>query len=101
MRINIIYDSSAGTAPAGFEGAVQAAAQELDNLITNSITVNIQVGWGENNGSPLNGNISTGGPSGGTDLSYAQLKADLIAKSCVWTAREGGREVALLGAQPG
>ena len=47
MQINLIYDFSTSSAPAGFFSAMAAAAEYLDNLITNNITVNIQVGWGE------------------------------------------------------
>jgi hypothetical protein len=41
MQINLIYDSSVNAAPMGFKAAIAAAAQFLDNLITNPITVNI------------------------------------------------------------
>ena len=80
MQINLIYDSSTSSAPAGFFTAMAAAAQYLDNLITNNITVNIQVGWGEAAGQSLGGALGEGG-SYGTLLSYTQLKADLLAQS--------------------
>ncbi len=80
MQINLIYDSSTSSAPAGFFTAMAAAAQYLDNLITNNITVNIQVGWGEAGGQSLGGALGEGG-SYGTLLSYTQLKADLLAQS--------------------
>jgi hypothetical protein len=40
---------------AAFRTAMAAAVQFLDNLITNSITVNIEVGYGEDNGQQLGG----------------------------------------------
>lgn len=45
MQIDLTYDASANSAPAAFKAAMAAAAQFVDNLITNPITVNIQVGW--------------------------------------------------------
>ncbi len=80
MQINLIYDSSTANAPIGFVAAMNYAAQYLDNLITNNITVNIQVGWGEVGGTPLGGAAGEGGPNGDM-FSYAQLKADLLAHS--------------------
>ncbi len=80
MQINLIYDSSTSSAPAGFFTAMAAAAQYLDNLITNNVTVNIQVGWGEAGGQSLGGALGEGGLYG-TLLSYTQLKADLLAQS--------------------
>ena len=64
MQINLIYDSSTSSAPAGFFSAMAAAAQYLDNLITNNITVNIQVGWGEAGGQSLGGALGDGGSYG-------------------------------------
>jgi Ca2+-binding RTX toxin-like protein len=79
MDLNIVYDASVGAAPSGFTTAVAAAARELDGLITNPITVTIDVGYGEDGGQPLSGDESEGGPTDGTDLTYAQLRADLAA----------------------
>jgi hypothetical protein len=54
LVINVNYDSSvtdlASTDPttfAAFEGAVQTAVQYYESIITNPITVTINVGWGE------------------------------------------------------
>jgi hypothetical protein len=81
MQINLIYDSSTAGAPAAFFTAMNYCAQYLDNLITNNITVNIQVGWGEAAGQALPaGDLGEGGSEGIT-ISYAQLKADLLAQS--------------------
>ena len=76
MQLNLIYDSSVDGAPSGFKVAMAAAAQFLDTLITNPITVNIQVGFGEDDGTLLTGNESTGGPSpgpGATGISHSPL----------------------------
>jgi hypothetical protein len=76
MQFNFIYDPSVANAPSGFEPALNAAAQVLDHLITNNITVNIEVGWGEMppSDTPLTGDASEGGPSStGPLLNYNQV----------------------------
>ena len=88
MQINLIDDSSVSAAPVGFTAAVAAAAQFLDNLITSPITVNILVGWGEDdNGTyPISGNTaSLGGALAGIGLNYSQLSGDLIANASTAT----------------
>jgi len=78
MKIDFVYDASVANAPDGFTTALAAAASYLDSLITNPITITIQVGWGENNGSPIPaGNLATGGPVSGAGLSYSALKSQL------------------------
>lgn len=63
--INLIYDSSVNAASAAFKTALAFAAQFLDTLITNAITLNIQVGFGEDNGQPLgSSDLGGGGPNG-------------------------------------
>jgi len=53
MQINITYDSSVDNAPAAFKTDVQYAVDFLDAAFSNSVTLNIDVGWGETNGSVL------------------------------------------------
>src|SRR5579863_1324592 len=83
MNINLIWDASVSSAPdpSEFEAAVTDAANVLDGLLTDPITANILVGWGEDdNGTySVTGGEAVGGPLGGVDLTYAQLKADLAA----------------------
>lgn len=83
MQINFIYDSSVASAPAGFKAALADAASYLDSLITNNITVNIEVGWGEDDGAAITpDSLSTGGPQqGGIGMTYTQLKAALTANA--------------------
>ena len=45
MQINLIYDSTTSYAPVAFTAALNYAAQELDTLITDNITVSIDVSW--------------------------------------------------------
>src|ERR1700760_3566776 len=78
MQIDFVYDASVANAPAGLTTGLAAAAAYLDALITDPITVTIQVGWGENNGSAIPaGELATGGPTSGIGLSYSALEAQL------------------------
>ena len=81
MKINLVYDPSVANAPTGFKGALQAAANVLDSALAGSdITVTVDVGWGELNGSPISGGIlGEAEPASGQWLSYNQLVADLRA----------------------
>ena len=81
MQINFVYNSSVDLAPTGFKVALTAAAQYLDGLIANVITVTVQVGWGEDNGAPITGDIATGGPAAGIFDPYDLLKSNLIANA--------------------
>ncbi len=78
MKINLVWDPSAAGAPTGFQTAVSAAADYLDNLIANPITVNIKVGYGEDNGQSIGNALASGGPFiYGQGLTYAQIRAEL------------------------
>ena len=44
LGINVIYNSSVNSAPAGFTTAIQEAVQYLESVIITPITVNINVG---------------------------------------------------------
>jgi hypothetical protein len=82
MQLNFVYDASVANAPAGFLSAMNYVATDLDNLITNNITVTIQVGWGEDIGTPITTDLSTGGPQqAGIEMPYAQLRAALTVNA--------------------
>lgn len=51
--INLIWDSSVTSAPAGWVGAIEDAANYFDALITSPITVNIEIGYGETDGTTI------------------------------------------------
>jgi hypothetical protein len=51
--ININWDSSVSSAPAAFKTVVNEVVQYYESLFNNPITVNIDVGYGEVNGSSL------------------------------------------------
>jgi Putative Ig domain len=53
LVINVSYDSSVSSAPAGFKTAVAAAVSALESEFTNNVTLNIKVGWGEVNGQAI------------------------------------------------
>lgn len=55
FSINVTYDSSVTSAgnAAAIEGAVAAAVQFYETVFTNPMTLNIDVGFGEINGSPI------------------------------------------------
>ena len=84
MQLNYIYDQAVSSLPAGFVSALNYVATYLDSLITNNITVTIEVGYGEitqdGTTTPLPDD-DEGGPDYGTFLSYATLKADLAANA--------------------
>jgi hypothetical protein len=83
MQINLIYDSSVNAAPAAFKTALTASASFLDELIVNPITVNIQVGYGEddNGAFPFGGALSLGGAFYQSAVNYSTLKSDLAANA--------------------
>jgi hypothetical protein len=77
MQINLVYDRSVNNAPPEFITALNAAAEYLDGLILNPITVNVEVGYGEDAGQPLNADeLGEGGPRF-TTLAYSQITPDL------------------------
>jgi hypothetical protein len=53
MQINVTFDASVNSAPAGFKTAVNYAVGILDAAFTNNVTVNVKIGWGEVGGRPL------------------------------------------------
>ncbi len=90
MNINLIFDTGGtnASAPAGFKTAMQAAAQLLDGLLTDNITVNINVGYGEYNGTPLTGTVSEGGIQSGPGIHYADLLSALKTHATTKTAQQ-------------
>lgn len=94
MQINLTYDydydPSTRPPPANFQASVAAAAQYLDTLITNPITINISVFYGE--GTPITKGGSHGNPSDypnsqpgdasyGTIITYSELRSALSSSA--------------------
>jgi hypothetical protein len=56
MQINVIYDPSVASAPAGFQTGIMDAVNYLEKVFTNPISVTIDVGYGEVDGFQLASN---------------------------------------------
>ena len=77
--VNITWDSSVSSAPAGFTAGVQAAVQYLESQFSDPVTINIAVGYGEVNGSAM-GSGALGESSFWLDnFSYSQLTSALAS----------------------
>jgi hypothetical protein len=79
VNINIQFDSSAQSAPAGYQQAVLAAASLFDALLTDNITINIQVGFGQFPGPLPDQSSALGGPWNGDLNSYSKIRNLLIS----------------------
>ncbi len=80
LQINIVYDSSANSAPAAFKTAVAYVVNLLDAAFTNNVTLNIHVGWGEVNGSPITSNdLGESEEAEAPRYDYATIRDALIA----------------------
>ena len=81
--IEISYDSSVSTAPAGFQSTVGAAVAFFESHITTPMTITINVGFGETtlDGTTtwLASNVLGASTSTGIDVSYGRLRAALKA----------------------
>ncbi|MGH6987792.1 MAG: NF038122 family metalloprotease [Caulobacteraceae bacterium] len=79
MQINLVFDPSAASAPAGYEAAAEDAAAFYDQLFTNPITVTIDVGWGEVNGKRISDpeNLAES-VTNGDIFSYSQVRSALL-----------------------
>lgn len=93
MDINLEWDADAVAAPQSFRDSVQAAADVLDAALSDPITVNVAVGYGEYGlGTPqyqaLNGNYSLGGIQSAIAVSYPALLAALGAHETSSTQAE-------------
>jgi hypothetical protein len=81
LKLVLAYESSALAAPQSFRDGMQAAANILDSLILNNITVTIRVGYGDWNNNQDTG-ITTGAEGGdlnGLNVSYTNLRAALAS----------------------
>ena len=74
MQINLVYDSSTTLAPAGFFTAMQFAAEQLDTLLSDNITVSIDIGW-DSSGQVL----GEAGPENMVSYDYSTVVAALRA----------------------
>jgi Ca2+-binding RTX toxin-like protein len=80
LQINLIYDNSVYSAPAGFKAAVQAAVQFFETMFTSNVTINIGVGWGEVGGHALDTDaLAESQANYVTGLSYQDIRSALAA----------------------
>jgi hypothetical protein len=76
LVINVTYDSSVNSAPAGFKTAVQAAVAFFEQTFTNNVTLNITFGW-----AALSGNALAENSFYYNTYTYAQMKSLLTASA--------------------
>lgn len=82
MNINLSFDTRAAAAPASFRGAIQAAANLLNTIFIDNITVTIGIGYGEY---PATGALETNGGASASAvfhaLPYSQVRSWLSANA--------------------
>ncbi len=78
MDIQLVFDTSTSAAPSGFASAVEYAASQLDSLITNNVTLSIDVSWSSSG--TLLGEAQSNFSSAGL-YSYAAVVAALRANA--------------------
>jgi hypothetical protein len=90
MDINLIPDSSVGSAPAGFTAAIQEAANIFDAAFPGDYTLNITYGWGtfdnkadDDLNGPSSGAFSYGGGDTYTGVKYSTAKSWLGSDAAV------------------
>jgi hypothetical protein len=81
MNINLTFDQAANMLPAGFVASINAVVQFYDTHYDNPITVNIDVGYGEIDGSPLQPGALGESETFLNEYSYSALRSALIANA--------------------
>src|SRR5436190_15996517 len=79
MFVNLSFDSSVNSAPAGFVSTVNAVAQFFQNAFSDNVTINLSVGFGEVAGqtvTALGESITQLG-----SYSYSAIKSALVGDS--------------------
>ena len=82
MDIDLVYGSGTSLAPSGFFSAMQFAAQQLDALVANNITITIDISW-DTTGQVL----GEAGPENMQNYSYNQVVDALEAHAFSPAAR--------------
>src|SRR5208283_4562099 len=72
MILNVSFDQSVGSLPAGLIAAVNYVVNYFDALFTNNVTVNIDLGYGEIDGQPLEPNAAGESQANLVSISYQQ-----------------------------
>ncbi len=84
--IDVTWDASVASAPAGFETGVMAAVQYLESQFANPVTINIDVGYGEIDGTSLSSDDLGESYYYLNSLSYSSLVGALKANATSATA---------------
>lgn len=95
LVIDLDWDSSVASAPAGFTTDMIAAAKFLESEITNAVTINLDVGYGEVDGSSLSSAALGESETNIESVSYSSLVAALTA-----TASTDATDASLLASLP-
>jgi len=77
LTFDITWDSSVASAPAGYQGAVEAAFQFYADAFSNSTTLYFDVGYGESGGTVVGSDQIGADEAATVDISYASLVAAL------------------------
>jgi hypothetical protein len=80
LTINVDYDASVASAPAAFKTTVAAAVAYLESQFSTPITITIDVGYGEIDGSSLGTDLGRS-ESNGIDVGYQALRSALLARA--------------------
>jgi hypothetical protein len=78
MNLNVSFDQSVSSLPAGFVNAVDYVVNLYDQLFTNNVTVNIDVGYGEIDGMAIPAGDLSESDSNLFAFSYSQLRNRLL-----------------------
>lgn len=95
MKLDLVYEPDCANAPSGFKSSITYAAQMLNRLITNPITVTIQVGWNDVNSWPIGtravGESQMLGDQYNPSIAAGELQAngDSVARQVVADAPKG------------
>jgi 20S proteasome alpha/beta subunit len=108
--LNVSFDASTASAPAGFFGAIDDIVRYYETLITTPITVTIDVGYGEIDGAPLDSGALGESETNVVSASYGAVKtalssvdptaashlpANLPSGGSIWLASAQGRALGL------
>jgi len=78
LVLNLVWNASVSAAPDSFKAAVVQAAELIGARVSDKITLNITVGYGEVDGSTLPSGTAAAGTTGDQWESYATVKQQLI-----------------------
>ena len=79
LEFHLLWDPSVSSAPAAYKQAVETAAGYYSRIFSNNEVINIDVGWGEVEGMPINSGDLAEGVRPGIYRTYAQIVSGLDA----------------------